>query len=90
MIDLLCRPSLLSEQEFCLLPAGISKLALVFGEPVRYAPVVQKFPNVLLLDAEELLTKLQQQLGLDITPDVVLQDPSLLMSVANNRNLSIW
>lgn len=63
---------------------------LVFGEADRIAPIVQKFPNVLLLDAEDLLSKLQQQLGLDITPSVVLQDPSLLMSVADNRSLSIW
>ncbi|KAK9832244.1 hypothetical protein WJX74_004056 [Apatococcus lobatus] len=84
------RPSLLSEQEFPLIPAGISKLAIVFEEPDKYASIVQKFPNVLLLDAEELLGKLQQQLGLDITPNVVLQDPSLLMSVADNRGLSIW
>ena len=85
-----CRPSLLSEQEFLLVPAGINKLALVFGEADRYASIVQMFPNVLLLDAEDLLSKLQQQLGLDITPNVVLQDPSLLMSVADNRSLSIW
>ncbi len=85
-----CRPSLLSQDEFAMVPRGIGKLELVFGEPAAYAKIVQMFPSMLLVDAEELLAKLQQQLGFDIDAHVVLQDPSLLMSVADNRNLSIW
>ncbi|KAK9866921.1 hypothetical protein WJX84_004310 [Apatococcus fuscideae] len=84
------RPSLLSQDEFAMVPRGIGKLELVFGEPAAYAKIVQMFPSMLLVDAEELLAKLQQQLGFDIDAHVVLQDPSLLMSVADNRNLSIW
>ncbi len=69
---------------------GIKKLECVFGNAEKYSPIVQQFPNILLLDAEDLLRKLQQQLGLAINPSVVLCDPSLLMSVADNRSLSIW
>ena len=73
-----------------MIPTGISKLESVFGSAAKYSPVVQQFPNILLLDAEQLVKKLQQQLGLAINPSVVLCNPSLLMSVADNRNLSIW
>ena len=85
-----CRPCLLSQQEFDRIPKGICKLESVFKDAAKYNPMVQKFPGILMEDAEDLMAKLEEKLGPNITHDAIMQRPEWLVAVIDNRNLSIW